>query len=393
MSDEVSPVDTDEHSLLLAARLIALERAQRNIQHRLLTEPGDEAAQAKLEGIGTEIAHLKAIRDGEPAALAFEAREAGTTDRTALQAIKDTNTGIAMTALPDGLSEAAARHIVQGNLAALEQITDAADRFAALQAMGSSAAEQTAYRAELARQSPAVAKEAEAAFNAALLAWEAEQRTPAAEQAAREAAMKDAAEAIRAYAGEEETAEYSYIDTFNPEGLPPSHFHERAELARSEMIAALARLSDADAAQVLAENPRGDHDGSTFPAADIEEIRAHRAGLQAVVLTDNWLFAELRHAGLQVVRLTGNWQEELADGRASKLAEEFRAARDEQEFHRLFTDIRSDPAVADDLIARVAHLLTDEHHETREAALGAIEIEFHTRGQGREHTPTQGGGR
>ncbi len=389
MSDEASPADSGEHRLLLAARLIALERAQRNIRRRLLTEPGDGAARARLEGVVTEIAHLKAVRNGEPAALAFEAREAGTTGRTALQAIVETNTAIAMTALPDGLSEAASRHIVQGNLAALEQITSAADRFAALQAMGSSAAEQAGYRAELARQLPAVAKKAEEAFNAAVLAWEAEQRTPAAEQAAREAAMKKATEAICAYAGAEEAAEFSHIDTFNPEGLPPNHFHDRASRARSEMITALARLSDADAAQVLAEIARGDHDGSPFPAADIEEIRAHRAGLTPPID----LHEELRHAGLQVVRLTDNWAQELAEGRAVDLVDRFRAARTDEEFHRLFTDVRDNPAVGDDLIARVAHLLTDEKHETREAALGAIETEFHEREQTQEQAAEQGHGR
>ena len=395
MKDETSIAESGEHSLLLAARIIALQRAQRNIRHHLLTERGDEVARAKLEGIATEIAHLMAVRRGEPAALVLEAARGSAADRPALQAIEESNTGIAMTVPPDELSEAEARDIVGRNLAVLGAIANGADRFAALRVMGSSAEEQPAYRAELYRQSPDVAKEAAEAFIAANFAWEEQEeqrlaQAPAAGHVARETAMQEAAEAIRAYAGAEQSAEYSYIDTWNPEGLPASHFHDSARLARTNMLVALAGLSDADAAQVLADNPRGDHDGSTFPAADIEEVRAYRAKLTGPID----LREELQQAGYRVVSLAGDWREELADGWARTLAGEFRAARDEQEFHSLFTAMQSDPGVDQGVVARVAHLLTGEQGDwrTREEALGAIEGNFYERQQGHEQAQNAGKG-
>jgi hypothetical protein len=57
------------------------------------------------------------------------------------------------------------------------------------------------------------------------------------------------------------------------------------------------------------------------------------------------------------------------------------AWRDEAEFHRVFTALLDDPAMAGDAPMHIAYALTGDRHVTREAALGAIETFFHERDQ------------
>lgn len=70
-------------------------------------------------------------------------------------------------------------------------------------------------------------------------------------------------------------------------------------------------------------------------------------------------------------------------------------ARDEAEFHHVFSSLQNDPAVDTVAACHIAYALTgDPHlqHVTREAALGAIETYFHERDQQeQEQTPVRGG--
>lgn len=58
-------------------------------------------------------------------------------------------------------------------------------------------------------------------------------------------------------------------------------------------------------------------------------------------------------------------------------ADQLDAARDEAEFHRLFTALQNDPAVDAKAARHIAFALTGDRHETREAALGGIETHFY----------------
>ena len=65
-------------------------------------------------------------------------------------------------------------------------------------------------------------------------------------------------------------------------------------------------------------------------------------------------------------------------------ADQFDAARDEAEFHRVFTALQNDPAVDAKAARHIAFALTGDRHETREAALGGIETHFYQQRDQRE---------
>lgn len=63
---------------------------------------------------------------------------------------------------------------------------------------------------------------------------------------------------------------------------------------------------------------------------------------------------------------------------------------DEGDFHNAFEAISQNPAIDATAIAKV---ITGREHETREAALGAIEIAFHATQASLQQTATRGCGR
>jgi hypothetical protein len=74
-------------------------------------------------------------------------------------------------------------------------------------------------------------------------------------------------------------------------------------------------------------------------------------------------------------------------------ADQFDAARDEAEFHRVFTALQNDPAVDAKSARHIAFVLTGDRHETREAALGGIETHFYQQRDQQEQAqaPARGG--
>jgi hypothetical protein len=56
---------------------------------------------------------------------------------------------------------------------------------------------------------------------------------------------------------------------------------------------------------------------------------------------------------------------------------QFEAAKDEADFHRLFTALQTDPAIDAKAARHIAFALTGERHQTREAALGGMETHFY----------------
>jgi len=196
-------------------------------------------------------------------------------------------------------------------------------------------------------------------------------------------AIQHAEFAVADYIGSEQSAEYSYTETFNPEGRPAGYFHEQARLARTDMMEALAALSDADAEQVLARKPRVDHDGETFPAAAIQEVRAYRA-----VLTGH---DDPAHAVSEADRQAA--AADIRDKAVSKAVADLSDAiswGDEGDFHDAFEAISQNPAIDATAIAKV---ITGREHETREAALGAIETAFHATQASLQQTATRVRGR
>lgn len=155
-----------------AARLIALRRQQWTLELDLASpgKPGNngEAQEQRklsqrLDRIQAEIVHLEAIVRGMP----VEVRHVDAAD-TELRAAIQKNTGAVVAIPPDAEEQTAARNFADCDLATLRDIGDDGERFAALLAMGSSAANRTAYKIELQRQAPEVEREAAEAFAAAL---------------------------------------------------------------------------------------------------------------------------------------------------------------------------------------------------------------------------------
>jgi hypothetical protein len=74
-------------------------------------------------------------------------------------------------------------------------------------------------------------------------------------------------------------------------------------------------------------------------------------------------------------------------------ADQFDAARDEAEFHRVFTALQNDPAVDAKAARHIAFVLTGDRHETREASLGSIETHFYQQRdqQQQAQAPARGG--
>lgn len=74
-------------------------------------------------------------------------------------------------------------------------------------------------------------------------------------------------------------------------------------------------------------------------------------------------------------------------------ADQLDAARDEAEFHRVFTALQNDPAVDAKSARHIAFTLTGDRHETREAALGGIETHFYQQRDQQEQAqaPARGG--
>ena len=74
-------------------------------------------------------------------------------------------------------------------------------------------------------------------------------------------------------------------------------------------------------------------------------------------------------------------------------ADQLDAARDEAEFHRVFTALENDPAIDAKAARHIAFALTGDRHETREAALGGIETHFYQQRdqQQQAQAPARGG--
>ena len=73
-------------------------------------------------------------------------------------------------------------------------------------------------------------------------------------------------------------------------------------------------------------------------------------------------------------------------------ADRLDAARDEAEFHSVFTALENDPTVDAKAARHIAFALTGDRHETREAALGGIETHFYQqRDQQQAQAPARGG--
>lgn len=360
-----------EHELMSRARILALLQQEKNLLRMLpkLAEQELQDAQARLAAGSREREHLNALLRHDPKAIAAEEARLRQVDTDFERAVAVHNQE-ALAVPRDGLPSAAAEIAAREDIAALGAIQTEAVRFAALAAMGSSSEEQSAYRRALEELAPDVASAVSLAHAAVTLAWDVM-------QAERGDAIRRAEFAVADYISSERSAEYSYIDTFNPEGRPAADFHEQARLARTDMMKALAAISDDDANTVLARKQAVDHDRSTYPVAEIGEVRAYRAVLtgrndpaQTVTDTERRLAAdEIRH---QVVSTA-----------VSELGNAISWGY-EPEFHEVFEAVKENPGIDAAAAIAIAQAITGTAYETREKALGAVEGKFYT-----QQTPPQ----
>lgn len=88
--------------------------------------------------------------------------------------------------------------------------------------------------------------------------------------------MDAALDATRAYIDASSQREFSYSDTFNPEGIDDAKLDADTEESHNLMMAALASLSDEDARHVLLRARARDHDGSMYSVTSVEDVRQWR---------------------------------------------------------------------------------------------------------------------
>lgn len=350
-----------EHELMTRARILALLQQEKNLLRKLPNLEGRELhdIEARLAAGRCEHEHLNALLRHDPRAVAAEEARLRQVDIDFERAVVARNQE-ALAVPRDELPLAEAQIAVGEDIAALDAIQADAIRFAALAAMGSRAEEQSAYREALEQQAPNVAGAVTIAHAAVTYAWEAM-------QAERGAAIQRAEIAVADFISSERTAEYSYTETFNPEGRPAAYFHEQARLARSDMMEALATLADDDAEALLTRRPRLDHDGSTFAAASLQEVRAYRAVLTGRDYPAHAIPDSDRLAAEEAIRSRTVSNAVMALHNALSWG-------DEEQFHGAFEAVKQHPAI--DAIA-VAKAITGREHETRDAALGAIESKFY----------------
>lgn len=368
--------------LLIRAQLLALARREVDITPRLALlsmVPGTELqrAEAQLAAIRSQRELLNTLLRKDPHAIATEQAQLPEGEREGLRAIKTRNEE-ALAIPRDRLSSDIARSAVTADLAALQAITNDVFRFAAMATMGSTADEQRAYHDALEETAQDIFKAVTLAHAAVTQAWEVM-------QAERTAAIQHAEHAVGDYIGAEQSAEYAYSDTFNPNGFPDSHFHEQARLARIDMMKALAALPDEVAEAVLERKQAVDHDRSTYSVAQIGEVRAYRAALTGRAEPS---VTEAEHQRAN---------EELRYQSVSTVASDLRDAikwGDEQGFHDAFEAIKANAVIDTAALVEIAKAVTrTEVEATSKAALGAIEQHFYDAQKNLQQTHAQGMGR